>query len=128
MIEARAAGAALDAHLFLVRHLLILKEMTRNLAFGEPSRDEVGVSGHGIMIGSGGGVAVSRRGDLHPYGMTDTLAAMVSRTTSMLPDSLVASLGMPRGDADIMDAKHVSGDSTVRDNWLTCYLSCIAGH
>ena len=94
MIEARAAGAALDAHLFLVRHLLILKEMTRNLAFGETSRDEVGVSGHGIMIGS--------------YGMTDTLAAMVSHTTSMLPDARVASLGMPGGDADILDAKHVS--------------------
>ncbi|KAI0044273.1 Sec34-domain-containing protein [Auriscalpium vulgare] len=74
----------LDGHLFLVRHLLILKEMTRNLDLVQ--RD-------------------APRGSNDPYGVTDTLTNVLSRTTNLLPNSLFASFGMPRGD-DMTDAKH----------------------
>ncbi|KAG5651929.1 hypothetical protein H0H81_006911 [Sphagnurus paluster] len=84
--------APLDAQLFLVRHLLLLKEITQNLDLAQ--RD-------GEASGSGGGRSV---GDA--VGMTDTLASMLSRTTSLLPDALFASLGMPRADESIREAKH----------------------
>ena len=38
----------------------------------------------------------------------DTLASMLSKTTSLLPDALFATLGMPRSDNTIREAKHVS--------------------
>jgi hypothetical protein len=38
----------------------------------------------------------------------DTLASMLSKTTSLLPDALFATLGMPRTDESIKEAKHVS--------------------
>ncbi|KAF9227177.1 Sec34-domain-containing protein [Gyrodon lividus] len=75
--------STLDGELFLVRHLLILKEVANNL-------DLV-------------------RKDAQPQmdvGMTDTLASILNRTTALLPDALFASLGMPRGHKSITDARH----------------------
>ncbi|KAI0058733.1 Sec34-domain-containing protein [Artomyces pyxidatus] len=77
-------STVLDGYLFLIRHLLILKEMTRNL---DPVQKDTG------------------RGSNDPYGVTDTLASMLTRTTNILPTSLFASFGMPRGD-ETTDAKH----------------------
>ncbi|KAG6842795.1 hypothetical protein H0H93_003380, partial [Arthromyces matolae] len=74
--------APLDSQLFLARHLLLLKEITQtlDLAHHEIDKGFVGVS--------------------------DTLASMFNKTTSLLPDALFASLGMPRSDESIQDAKH----------------------
>ncbi|KAF8882705.1 Sec34-like family-domain-containing protein [Infundibulicybe gibba] len=78
------ATTTLDGRLFLVRHLLILKEITQNLDLVqrdvEPSIDFSGV--------------------------TDTLALMLSKTTAMLPDRLFTTLGMPRSNESIKEAKH----------------------
>ncbi|PSS38005.1 hypothetical protein PHLCEN_2v145 [Hermanssonia centrifuga] len=67
-------SSVLDGQLFLVRHLLILKEMTQNLDF--TSKDP------------------ERTVDLSS--VTDTLASMLGKTTSLLPNALFASLGMPK--------------------------------
>jgi hypothetical protein len=39
--------------------------------------------------------------------IAETLASILNRTTSLLPNALFASLGMPRGDENLGDAKHV---------------------
>ncbi|THH08771.1 hypothetical protein EW146_g8889 [Bondarzewia mesenterica] len=88
MIKAKnPPSSALDGYLFLVRHMLILKEMTRNLDLVEREME---------------------RGSSGSHGVTDTLASMLNRTTSYLPNSVFQSLGMPQGDENIMDAKHAS--------------------
>ncbi|KAJ7637031.1 Sec34-like family-domain-containing protein [Roridomyces roridus] len=87
MIKQRSAGSTaggtLDGDLFLVRHLLILKEITHNLDLAH--RDG---------------------GEDFQYGVTDTLATMLNQTTSLLPGALFASLGMPRNEEGIRDARH----------------------
>ncbi|KAG5337160.1 hypothetical protein C0989_010459 [Termitomyces sp. Mn162] len=80
--------APLDAHLFLARHLLLLKEVIQSL---DVAQREAGGSGSSVK---------------NPAGMSDTLATMLSKTTSLLPDALFASLGMPRIDESIQEAKH----------------------
>ncbi|KAJ7252598.1 Sec34-like family-domain-containing protein [Mycena rebaudengoi] len=84
MIKQRVGSSTstLDSELFLVRHLLILTEITHNLDLAQ------------------------REGEDFAYGVTDTLATMLNRTTSLLPGALFASLGMPRGEEGIRDAKH----------------------
>ncbi|KIJ68059.1 hypothetical protein HYDPIDRAFT_107669 [Hydnomerulius pinastri MD-312] len=77
-------ASTLDGELFLVRHLLILKEVANNLDFVQKDAQP--------------------RADLG--GMTDTLASILNRTTALLPDALFASLGMPRGHESITDARH----------------------
>ncbi|KAF9241866.1 Sec34-like family-domain-containing protein [Melanogaster broomeanus] len=72
--------STLDGELFLVRHLLILKEVANNL-------DLV-------------------RTDAQPRTDLDALASIFNRTTALLPDALFASLGMPRGHESITDARH----------------------
>ncbi|KAH9932506.1 Sec34-like family-domain-containing protein [Fomitopsis serialis] len=71
--------STLDGQLFLVRHLLILKEMTQNLDLENKNPDR--------------GIDLS--------GVTDTLASMLGKTTSLLPlpNSLFASLGMPSDES-----------------------------
>ncbi|THH03324.1 hypothetical protein EW146_g10464 [Bondarzewia mesenterica] len=93
MIKAKnPPSSALDGYLFLVRHMLILKEMTRNLDLVEREME---------------------RGSSGSHGVTDTLASMLNRTTSYLPNSVFQSLGMPQGDENIMDAKHASLDHSL---------------
>ncbi|KAJ7467170.1 Sec34-like family-domain-containing protein [Mycena latifolia] len=79
MIKQQAGGSALDGDLFLVRHLLVLKEITHNLELAQ------------------------REGEDFQYGVTDALAGMLGRTTALLPGALFASL---RGEEDVRDAKH----------------------
>lgn len=92
----------LDAQLFLVRHLLILKEITQNMDLVqrevEPNIDFAGVTGMLNFLKCFYVTYCS-----HP----DTLASMLSKTTSLLPDALFASLGMPRSGESIKEAKHV---------------------
>ncbi|KAG1751418.1 Sec34-like family-domain-containing protein [Suillus paluster] len=84
LIGQRSSTGVLDGQLFLVRHLLILKEVANNLDYtpkdAEPRTD----------IG----------------GVTDTLASVLNRTTALLPDALFASLGMPRGHDILSDSRH----------------------
>ncbi|KAI0694271.1 Sec34-domain-containing protein [Cytidiella melzeri] len=82
-----APTVTLDGQLFLVRHILILKEMTQNLDFASSTKDN----------------DVFERIDLG--GVTETLASMLGRTTSLLPNALFASLGMPRQES-LTDVKH----------------------
>lgn len=39
--------------------------------------------------------------------ITETLASILNRSTSLLPTALFASLGMPQGDGNWGDARHV---------------------
>ncbi|KAJ7223524.1 Sec34-like family-domain-containing protein, partial [Mycena pura] len=80
--RAGSPSSALDGTLFLVRHLLILKEITHVLDLAQ------------------------RDGEDYKYGVTDTLASMLNKTTSLLPGALFASLGMPRAEEGIRDAKN----------------------
>ncbi|KAH9957167.1 Sec34-like family-domain-containing protein [Lactifluus volemus] len=79
------AKSGFDGQLFLFRHLLILKEITRNLDVAQKEEPQVGV---------GGGTA-------DQYGVADILSSVLSRTSTLLPGSLFTSLaGMrrtPRG-------------------------------
>ncbi|KAF7790075.1 hypothetical protein EIP86_001025 [Pleurotus ostreatoroseus] len=76
-------SSTFDGQLFLVRHLLILKEMTQNLDFATRNSDRT----------------------LDLTAVTDTLASMLSKTTSLLPNALFASLGMPK-EENLADVKH----------------------
>ncbi|KAG9316781.1 Sec34-like family-domain-containing protein [Chiua virens] len=82
--QRNAPASTLDGELFLVRHLLILKEVTNNLDLA--GRDAQRQTGQG--------------------GMTDALASIFNKTTALLPDALFASLGMPRGYESMTDARH----------------------
>ncbi|KAJ6508055.1 Sec34-like family-domain-containing protein [Mycena vulgaris] len=79
MMKQQPGGNALDGDLFLVRHLLVLKEIAHSLELAQ------------------------RDGEDFQYGVTDALAGMLGRTTALLPGALFASL---RGDEAIRDAKH----------------------
>ncbi|KAI0644707.1 Sec34-domain-containing protein [Trametes meyenii] len=72
-----------DGHLFLLRHLLILKEMTQNLDLVHRNVDR--------------GIDLS--------GVPESLASVLGKTTSLLPNALLTSLGMPR-DEDTTDVRH----------------------
>lgn len=96
----------LDGSLFLVRHLLILKEVARR----------VGLSTSGDTSSDAPGGKQSGFGALPPTpaiagSMAGTLSTMLNRTTSILPEGLFASLGVPRADDNLRDVKHVRGTS-----------------
>ncbi|KAG1812095.1 Sec34-like family-domain-containing protein [Suillus subaureus] len=84
LVEQRSSTGVLDGQLFLVRHLLILKEVANNLDYTPKDTEP--------------------RFDIG--GMTDTLASVLNRTTALLPDALFASLGMPRGHDTLSDSRH----------------------
>ncbi|TFK53805.1 Sec34-domain-containing protein [Heliocybe sulcata] len=92
LIKAKnTSTSVLDAQLFLVRHLLILKEMTHSL---DLRQRELGV-------GSSSG---------QDY-LGDAFASVMSRTTSLLPGSLFATLGLPQADQGMTDARQgIDGD------------------
>lgn len=79
LVKQQPGSSVLDGDLFLVRHLLVLKEIAHNLELAH------------------------RDGEDYQYGVTDTLAGMLGRTTALLPGALFASL---RGDEGLSDAKH----------------------
>ncbi|KAJ7268694.1 Sec34-like family-domain-containing protein [Mycena haematopus] len=92
MIKQRVGSSSspLDGELFLVRHLLILKEITHNLDLAQQDGENFQ---YGVTVSS-------------TWTLADTLATMLNRTTSLLPGALFASLGMPRSEEGIRDAKH----------------------
>ncbi|KAK0197162.1 Sec34-like family-domain-containing protein [Armillaria mellea] len=71
----------LDGQLFLIRHLLIMKEITNNLDLVQRDYDP-------------------------SINFADTLSSLLNKTTALLPDALFSTLGMPRGDGSIRGAKH----------------------
>ncbi|KAH9987020.1 Sec34-like family-domain-containing protein [Russula compacta] len=79
------AKSAFDSQLFIVRHLLILREITRNLDLAqkeEPRESENAAS----------------------YGVADTVSSVLSRTSTLLPGSLFTSLTGTRAE-HLADAK-----------------------
>ncbi|KAG9220431.1 hypothetical protein CCMSSC00406_0003887 [Pleurotus cornucopiae] len=78
-----SSTSVVDGCLFLIRHLLILKEITNSL---DLVQKDMGLDEFG--------------------GVTETLAAMLNKTTSLLPSNLFASLGMPKTEESISEAKH----------------------
>ncbi|KAF8490342.1 Sec34-like family-domain-containing protein [Russula emetica] len=86
--ERLRAKNAFDGQLFLVRHLLILREITRNLDLVQ--KDE--------STGNGG------NGSADSYGVADTVSSVLSRTSTLLPGSLFTSLASTRAE-HLADAK-----------------------
>ncbi|KAG1715625.1 hypothetical protein ID866_1549 [Astraeus odoratus] len=84
LCQRNTSASTLDGELFLVRHLLILKEVANNLSVT--------------------GKEATRHTDLG--GMTDALTSILNKTTALLPEALFASLGMPRGHENAPDARH----------------------
>lgn len=84
--ERLRAKNAFDGQLFLVRHLLILREITRNLDLAQ--KDE--------STGSGG--------NADSYSVADTVSSVLSRTSTLLPGSLFTSLASTRTE-HLADAK-----------------------
>ena len=102
-IKARSPPNSIESQLFLIRHLLILKEMTQNLDFATKNPDRTldlsGVTGEPCL-------AIQHSVSFITHMSSDTLASMLSRTTSLLPNALFASLGMPK-EENLADVKHV---------------------
>ena len=87
-----------DSFLFLVRHLLILKELVYKLDLEHRETEKV--------AGVTGKTAPSLRvPDVTPY--IDALASMLSKTTSLFPNALFTTLGIPRAEDSIQGAKSV---------------------
>lgn len=108
-------GKALDGALFLVRHLLILKDMLVSLESDLRSRADE--NGGGDVMGS------TFTKSIYPTvgvtgGVTETISNMLSKTTSLLPESLFASLGAAGGlDNDLRGVKMVK--------YFLCFLSLV---
>ncbi|KIL64608.1 hypothetical protein M378DRAFT_126439 [Amanita muscaria Koide BX008] len=73
-------ATTLDAYLFLVRHLLILKDLVHKLDLEHHETEKL-------------------------IGFTDTLTAMLNKTTSLFPGALFSTLGIPRAEETIEGAK-----------------------
>lgn len=84
--QRNASAGPLDGELFLVRHLLILKEVANTLTVA--SKDDQG------------------RKDLGDMNVPDTVTSILNKTTALLPEALFATLGMPRGPEKIRDTRH----------------------
>ncbi|KAI6121799.1 Sec34-like family-domain-containing protein [Pisolithus sp. B1] len=84
--QRNASAGALDGELFLVRHLLILKEVANTLAVAGKDNQSRTVLGD--------------------MSVPDTVTSILSKTTALLPEALFTSLGMPRGHERIRDTKH----------------------
>ena len=104
-------GKALDGYLFLVRHLLILKDVLSSLEVDLRGRDDQSDVGTRLKTPTTsktlefGGVSAT----VGVGGVTETLTNMLSKTTSLLPEGLFASLGVARGgDNDLRGVKIVS--------------------
>ena len=102
--------SAFDGQLFTVRHLLILREITRNLDLAQ--KDEIGGTG-----ASGASDSYGVAGEFNPQTLglsthkslldtSDTVSSVLSRTSTLLPGSLFASLGGTRAER-LSDAKRV---------------------
>ena len=62
-------------------------------------------------------------GVLTSVSMIGTLTTMFNRTTSILPEGLFASLGVPRADENLADVKHVRVLAGFPFLWLEYWLT-----
>ncbi|KAN0130284.1 Sec34 domain containing protein [Lactarius tabidus] len=83
--DALGTKSAFDGQLFLVRHLLILRDIARNVDLAQKDEPRAG-------------------GTADAYTMTDTLSSMLSRTSTLLPGALFTSLPGVRAE-HLSDAK-----------------------
>ena len=116
-------SSILDGCLFLVRHLLILKEVMHNLEADLRQRDEgkeyeqpLGITKAVEFVPSGGVTGTfflllllcSEIGGILTK-LLASLSNMFTKTTSLLPEGLFASLGVSRGvEGDLRGVKLVS--------------------
>jgi hypothetical protein len=141
----------LDGCLFLVRHLLILKEVIGSLdelrmredgpisGPSEWSKDGRKISGtsprppdlSSTMRGalSGGGVtgefAIAFPGQITTENRAETLTNMLNRTTSLLPEGLFASLGVTRGPENDMRGVKQDIDQSLRQGCEDAIATCV---
>ncbi|KIY73271.1 Sec34-domain-containing protein [Cylindrobasidium torrendii FP15055 ss-10] len=93
--------SVLDAHLFLARHLLIMKEVTNNLDFLQRDYDP----------------------SVHLAGMTDALSSMLSRTSALLPGSLFSAFTVPTAEGAIGSLKQAI-DQALRQACADAITEC----
>ncbi|KDR66382.1 hypothetical protein GALMADRAFT_259460 [Galerina marginata CBS 339.88] len=138
-----ASEAKLDGALFLVRHLLVLKEvwtsleevMVKEQGSGsgsaaekekEREREREKQKALGTGLGSaralefgGIGITASASG-----GVTETLTNMLNKTTSLLPEGLFASLGVTRGPESDMRGIKLDIDHSLRKACEDAIAAC----
>ncbi|KAI0292705.1 Sec34-like family-domain-containing protein [Multifurca ochricompacta] len=111
--DSLGAKSAFDGQLFLVRHLLILRDIARNLDLAQKDEPRGGVTADAYGVAGECGLASRLVPDVqmmkqltqlllarHP----DTLSSVLSRTSTLLPGSLFTSLAGTRVE-HLADAK-----------------------
>ncbi|EMD33046.1 hypothetical protein CERSUDRAFT_160557 [Gelatoporia subvermispora B] len=116
-LKSTKPSSTTDGQLFLVRHLVILKELTQSLDLERKTADR----GPGLSGVSGEAVHSVLRYAADAF--EDTLTSMLNKTTSLIPSALFATLGMPR-DENMSDVRQ-SIDQELKRACEDAISSCV---